>query len=661
VILDELILHNVGTFGGRHAITLTPPSPKKPIVLIGGLNGAGKTTILEAIHLALYGALAQVSGRRVSGYDNYLRSLIHHGVSETEGAAIELSFHAHQHGQERRYRIRRRWRSTGASLREILLVSVDGRHDEALTSTWSEHVETFLPRGIAGLFFFDGEQIEALADMERSRQVLGSALAALLGLDLVERLTTDLSVLRRRHRTKQIPDALRHAIEERQKTVTAIRQAEETASEAVAAVRVEVERADKRLFELTERYRSAGGDLLDQRDAAEIKVTMLRTQLAEVEGELREEMAEVAAPLLQVASLLDGLVAQAELEARADREKVVLDVVTERDDALLALLRKQKVRTASLTSIEQFLAADQDDRRAAADIPKIVGLSDARQIGFLRSSSMPAAKRRLQGLVDRRHSIREELDQAERVLVAIPDPEALAPLSAERDQASSDAIRTRASLNHVDERLSSLRQERARADAGYEAAMDKAAHANLAADDDRRLVEHADRVRATLEALRIAATSRHLIRISDLILEALGRLLRKDNLVTAVQIDADTHTVELAGVDGRSLMAHELSAGERQLLAIALLWGLARAAGQPLPVVIDTPLGRLDGSHREHLLDRYFPHASHQVILLSTDTEIDEDAFARISAHVGRSYRLDFDSSTSATSVVDGYFWESAS
>ena len=62
------------------AITLTPPVAGKPVILIGGLNGAGKTTILDAIHLVLYGSLAQVSARRSGSYDSYLRSLIHHGV-----------------------------------------------------------------------------------------------------------------------------------------------------------------------------------------------------------------------------------------------------------------------------------------------------------------------------------------------------------------------------------------------------------------------------------------------------------------------------------------------------------------------------------------------------------------------------------------------------
>lgn len=659
MILDELVLQNVGTFAGKQTIALAPKSRTKPVVLVGGLNGAGKTTILEAIHLALYGPLAQVSGRNGS-YDAYLRSLIHRGVTSEQGSAIELAFRAHQQGVERQYRVRRRWRASGASLKEFLLVSVDGRHDEALTSTWSEYVETFLPRGIAGLFFFDGEQIEALADVDSSRQMLASALAALLGLDLVDRLSTDLSVLRRRHRNKQVPESLRESVAERQRAVTAVRQAEETTAEAVAALRVEVERANKRLHLATERYRSAGGDLLDQREAAEVRVTMLKSQLSSIDDDLCEVMAE-GAPLLQVVSMLDGLSAQLAREVTAAREAVVVEVVSQRDTAVVEQLRSAGAKASVLRSIEDFLSADRASRAAVSNEETIIGANTAPLIEQLRSSGLPAAERRLSGLVDRRKMLRDELDQAERVLVAIPDPEALAPLRAEREDAAADALRAEAAMEQASERLKALRQERARADGAYESALDKAAQATLAADDDRRLVEHTERVRATLDALRLAATRRHLDRISSLVFEALGRLLRKTNLITNLQIDPETYSVELTGADGETLMAHELSAGERQLLAVALLWGLARSSGQPLPVVIDTPLGRLDGSHREHLLERYFPQASHQVILLSTDTEVDEDALELLRPHVGLSYRLDFDPSTNATTVQPGYFWEDAS
>jgi DNA sulfur modification protein DndD len=657
--LDQLVLHNVGTFAGRHTIELTPPKSSKPIVLIGGLNGAGKTTVLEAIHLALYGPLAQVSGRRNGGYENYLRSLIHREASESEGAALELTFHAHQEGVEREYWVRRSWRSTGSSIREILLVSVDGSHDAALTSTWNEHIEAFLPKGIAGLFFFDGEQIEALADLDRSQEVLSSALASLLGLDLVDRLSTDLAVLRRRHQDAQVPARLREAIDERQNSVTAARQSEESTSQELAGLRVEAERAEKHLFELNEAYRSAGGELVDQRESAEEVATKLRAGLSAAEEELRQEMTEIA-PLLQVRSMLSQLVQQAEREATAAQDRLITDVLAHRDEEITKRLAEAKMPSAAREELHQFLARDREIRLENAHCPEVIGAAtvDPAAVRHLATSALDGTRRRMIDLINKHSTTRTELEHAERVLIAIPDPEALAALVSERQEALTQLVRKQAALTHAEERLTLLRQDRAKQDAAYEAALDEAAKANVAADDARRLVEHVDRVRSTLQELRLAASRRHLGRISEFILDALGRLLRKEDLITKVDVDPESHVVELTGRDGLPLSADELSAGERQLLAVALLWGLAKAAGQPLPVMIDTPLGRLDGSHREHLLERYFPHASHQVILLSTDTEIDKDAFERIRGNVGRSYRLIFDQSKNATSVHSGYFWE---
>ena len=62
--------------------------------------------------------------------------------------------------------------------------------------------------------------------------------------------------------------------------------------------------------------------------------------------------------------------------------------------------------------------------------------------------------------------------------------------------------------------------------------------------------------------------------------------------------------VQLYDQDGELLPKHRLSAGEKPILAIALLWGLAQASGRQLPVAIDTPLGRLDSEHRHHLVER---------------------------------------------------------
>ncbi len=75
-------------------------------------------------------------------------------------------------------------------------------------------------------------------------------------------------------------------------------------------------------------------------------------------------------------------------------------------------------------------------------------------------------------------------------------------------------------------------------------------------------------------------------------------------------------------------------------------------------MLIDAPLGRLDRDHRQNLVEHYFPRVSHQVVLLSTDTEVDAEFFAAMSPQVSRAYHLVYDETRKATRVSEGYFWE---
>ena len=657
MILDRIVLHNVGTFAGRQVIDLTPPSAARPIILIGGLNGAGKTTILEALHVALFGALAQPTGRRTGSYDDYLRELRHRDAAQDEKFAIELTFRAYQEGTEHTYWLHRSWLDTGRKIREVLLVSIDGTHSDALTSTWSEQVETFVPRGIAGLFFFDGEQVEALADLERSRQVLASALASLLGLDVLDRLGTDLTVLKRRRRSGPLPADLRETIQERQSAVAELREQEELTRQLLAQHRTQVELAEKALHEATERYRAAGGELGERRERAEAEVSRLRAELTTCEDELRHEAIEPAA-LLLVPRLLRSAAERAALESRAVRERIVADVFVERDRWLLGQLGATGLHTEDLNTIARLLIADRDRRLSTGEVDEVVGAHGESALRQAVGTTLPSVRRRLRTLVERRADLRLRLDQSERFLAAIPDAESIAPHQAARETAFRTLVGAEAAFRHASEKLENLEAERARADARYETALDRAAEASLTADDEHRLADHIERVRVTLDRLKTEAARRHVDRIAALVLESLGLLLRKDRLITDLRIDPGTFAVTLAGVDGKALSTRQLSAGERQMLAVALLWGLARASGQPLPVVIDTPLGRLDGSHRQNLLERYFPYASHQVILLCTDKEIDDEAYQILGEHIGREYVLEFSPSSNATHVRRDLFWE---
>jgi DNA sulfur modification protein DndD len=160
-----------------------------------------------------------------------------------------------------------------------------------------------------------------------------------------------------------------------------------------------------------------------------------------------------------------------------------------------------------------------------------------------------------------------------------------------------------------------------------------------------------------LAEFRRQVVTRHVKRIEALVLEGFTSLMRKQFLIRDLRIDPSTFQIELLAESGDIIAPDELSAGERQLLAIALLWGLSRASGRPLPTVIDTPLGRLDNNHRRKLVERYFPFASHQVLLLSTDDEIDEVFHDVLRDGVSREYLLDFDDASQTTTAREGYFW----
>jgi DNA sulfur modification protein DndD len=658
VILDQLVLENVGVFAGRNEIELAPSGPDKPVVLIGGMNGAGKTTLLEAIHLALYGPLADGSARRTGGYDAYLRSLIHQPAQGDVIASVELAFHAFTEGKSRSYRVRRGWRDTTTGIRETVQVTVDDLPDQVLTETWAEFIEGFLPRGIAGLFFFDGEQIESLANLDRSRQVLASALAALLGLDLVDRLNADLAVLRRRRRSADVPDELRHRIEQTKAALDMAREQERIAFEAETEAKMLEDRAAKHSTDAEERYRANGGDLFDQKIGFESRVAELTKEREAIDGELRELAAGVL-PFAQVARGIRELAAQAHRESEGAREQVVLDVLGGRDRALLDELRRSGAEPSVLKAVNAFLDGDRHQRRMAASTEPITGLASSAAADFLADRMLPDAQSKVEVLLSRRAEVDAQLEGAQRLLEGVPDPEALAPLRKAYDEERENLRQAHAAFVRAEERHKTLVEQRERALAAHHKAIDVLTEAGLSADDDRRFVNHADRVRATLDGLKVAATRRHVDRIAALVLDSLRTLMRKDNLITEITIDPATYAVELRGATGQPISSEQLSVGERQMLAVALLWGLARAAGQPLPVVIDTPLGRLDSSHRNHLLDRYFPYASHQVILLSTDTEINSSAWQQLMPHIGRSYRLEFDQGASATTVRPGYFWES--
>ena len=102
----------------------------------------------------------------------------------------------------------------------------------------------------------------------------------------------------------------------------------------------------------------------------------------------------------------------------------------------------------------------------------------------------------------------------------------------------------------------------------------------------------------------------------------------------------------------------KLSSGEKQIYILCLYWALIKSANIYIPFIIDTPYARIDEKHRNTITTKFLPKISHQVIVLSTNTEIEEELYKEVKEFVSKEYTLDYDNESRSTKVKKGYFYE---
>ena len=656
MILDELILRNVGVFAGEQSIQLTP-APDKPVILLGGLNGVGKTTILDALRFVLYGKFADCTRRERGGYSNFLRKTITRSAAIPE-ASIELAFRLNDAHDAQLYRLTRNWHANGKGIDEHFEVTIGGHYDPFLSETWIDYVESLIPRGIADLFFFDGERIEKFADLENSRHLLRAAIHSLLGIEIIDDLSKDLSILRRRklkgtadHDTRTQIESLSAAIEKLEGELGSVDQ-------YLAKRRNDLESCQKDLYELEAAYLAEGGELADNRSKLESQLEELRRQTSNIETELRE-LAVGCAPLALVIPSLQGIQEQDLWEKSAAAARASISTLQSRDTAIISLLKDLEATNKSLAAVEKYLENDREQRLKEAECDEFLQLDQAtsRSLTSLIDERLPLLLKKTHALLQEHSHFRKDIHYIERQIASIPAGERLQEIRDKRSGLRAEVERIHREIDEQESRKNSLQVELGKSRGRLDQVLLDTAALLKKSEIDHRVAVYSEKTRTTLDRFRSELVKKHVCKIADRILHSYRTLLRKTTLIDSLQIHPDDYSLALLQTSHRPIDPSELSAGERQLLAVSLLWGLARASARPLPTVIDTPLGRLDSSHRSHLVDKYFPSASHQVILLSTDQEIDRHYYNRLSAQVAHEYHLSFDDQTQTTQIERGFFW----
>ncbi|MBE9166228.1 DNA sulfur modification protein DndD [Pleurocapsales cyanobacterium LEGE 06147] len=660
MIFTELVLQNFGAYADRHIINLRPENngSASPIILFGGMNGGGKTTLMDAIRLTLYGQRAQCSTRGNLSYSDFLSQSVNQQTLPGEITQIELTFEHIVNDQWKELKIIRAWTRYPQDGKDSLSIMEGDYYDDALANTWDEYIENLLPLGISNLFLFDGEQVKELAELETPPQTVIEAIQSLLGLELAERLAIDLDVLVNRKRKALAKKAQLVSLEEIEHKIKQQQATKEQIKEKLAKLQKELEKAQAKYEQAYDKFRSEGGRIAAKRSQLEEQIKNLTIAAENKRQELRN-LATGVLPLALISPLLEQAIVQGEKELKSQQAKLALAIIKERDERLLEYLVTLSLNSHQLEKTKFFLNEENKNLNEEIEDREAPWLSieeeGLKQLTNLLNNLLPFQFKSARESIKQLQKLEVEIETLETQLARAASPEDYQKLDDAVKKAQQELLNCQTAYAMEQKRCDDIDKEIDRAKKELEKYSEKA----FDRANDEHIIQSVAKVQKTLQLFKEKLTLKKLNKLEVEVTECFRYLLHKSNLVHRVAIDSENFRLSLYDPNGQPLPKQRLSAGEKQLLAIAFLWGLARVSGRNLPVAIDTPLGRLDSSHRNNLVERYFPTASHQVILLSTDTEIGKAQVQQLRKQeaIAREYLLKYDPNKRQTTVEEGYFW----
>jgi DNA sulfur modification protein DndD len=652
----------------RHAeFNFPEPESDKNIVLVGGINGYGKTSILEALYLCLYGkdaivhlARAGLKTDEFKGYPSFLERAFNGEARRASEDLMSVRVVV-QKTKTKGIDILRRWyfrTSTGAWQEDEAVVRETTRGVPGMPKTDQKNGfllselldDNFVPAHVAPFFFFDGEEVKKLADQNRIEQVK-QGLEGLLGVVLLRNLAERLKGFEN-YKRSGIANVDDQNIERMLEALTA--------DEAkLNALRLDAEQSKKKLDELKaernsyfERITAAGGgggDIATVKDLVEER-EQLRNAQRDVQKSLERILADKLPFHLMPRTLLQ------EFRTQLQREVAL----TEWQAECRALQPKRaKFETAFLGAATPAISPELTEVQVAAIKGRIetawaslfhpppANCAETITHSYLHESlrgralsfldSIDVGQQEVLGLLNqqRDHTSRiEELNRKISRVEGIDRDGTLAELKKNLSRITDDIDAMETHIKDDEREVIGLEVTVNNTRSRYQQETKRRDETSPV----RQLLSKSERVRAVVEEVIPALFPLKVKALSDAMTRVYKQLAHKTQ-VARIVIDDDGTTHILSKTNKE--IGFDRSAGENQIFATALIAGLAEVSKVKAPLLVDTPLGRLDSKHRANILNFWIGNTNRQVILLSQDEEIDADFYKRIKKNVSATFLLE--------------------
>lgn len=688
--IKRIELYNIGPYVNKNEFEITI-NKNKNMVLIGGKNGAGKTTFFKAIKTCLYGC--KVWGFDAPGkeYFRIINSLVNMKTQydNSSKAYIELDLFFNDGKQKNFYTLHREWLKEKKSIIENFNILKNGeklQDDELLD--FNNYLQLLIPPDMFNFYFFDGESIADFF-LGNDGKNFKNAFLKLYGLDTISLMVENFE----RNFKK--------------------RDGKNSAYDDYISSKTKLEECEKK-YNITKDELKNFENLLD---INQVKIQALQKNYEKEGGISLEDWKNLNGEIIKEESLRDGLSRWLKDIANNYLPFIILKkemnnlshrLVEEEESLKSSFVRELVKRTDFLDRLSKFLnktdiTADKivkiicDSVSENDNKPSIFDLS-VNQIKKLQTQIDEKNEFDVKSVLNACKEIKSSLNRSKKLRdkLAKSTIDSFGDFVDEKNKIERSIMELSLTIERKKSEVLSLEQDLLNYRLSFEKNKQKYEE-QLKSKSINEMSARAIAVYTLLEDKLIRQQSQLL---QEEFKKCFSSIINKDNFIDGIvvdkniniipyklvdvdyshiqnylDIDASTKFLELfdtkylndinqlrlskvENIKLPSAISAPFSQGERQVFIMSLYLALLKTSRKDIPFFIDTPFARIDSNHRSKIISQFFLGLKNQIFILSTDEEIIGSYKEQIDKKISNKFMLKINGYGQTTILKDTYFGE---
>jgi DNA sulfur modification protein DndD len=691
--LSKLQLKNWRSYADA-TFEFNEPTARKSVVLIGAMNGHGKTSFLVSLYLGLFGkfglrhceGFSRADGDDVSTYRQAIERYRRNVADPDDPSVIDITLTPTLgDSDEEDVRVVRRWFFTGKNMAkpgesfEEVDIYIGGRlqkrgdfDKDPLTIAHDRLERNLFPAHVAPAFFFDGEQAQKL--IENMGEVgLKKAVEVMFGTKVLGELSETMSQYLIRCRSTT--GGKKKSSERQTEFDTKVKERDEL-NQRIARLQGDHIKLEREKDEKESQRTQLQEDLARMGGAAGADAAKLQgeyTRLEKEQNESEKALGEIVRSMgfaLGISRLAPAIVNRLKAEQLREvwenlrrgtienKEKVLSVALPEPPEAdpLLGNIApdvRMKVRTRFLNALESIYNPPAPDCAKEYLLGHVKGEARAKVLLQLAQAQASGSGRIVQS-AKRVREARENLDEIKGKIERfqhLPQTtkdirEQLDKLNIENQDISrklglleAEIRKFKSDLHTINEEIGRIQEELARL------------------GPEQKRIAVAERVGRALDDLMEQLKPTTTARLEQYVTKYFRKIADTRFATGMIRLPVGMPP-EIELENGQRLALEAFSGFEKRSFGIAFSLALAEITKRRIPLVIDTPLGNADSEYRPRTLKTLAEFDLDQVIVLTHDEEVTSRLMEHIESSIRQTFLVEFQGSEKGSIVHPNQYFK---